>query len=141
MLAVGVVTLELETISKLLVRDVCQGLSPLMGTVLVPLGFADASDVPFSCLGIQAYVELGAWLFVASLLLANLVHFCVLCMFKAYLDGRAHAHLRPTADGEGQEHAQARLPPAMAVLRALRVIQVVAPGPRTAGSIVATLPL
>jgi hypothetical protein len=29
----------------------------------------------------------------------------------------------------------------MAVLRALRVIQVVAPGPRTAGSIVATLPL
>jgi hypothetical protein len=47
----------------------CQGVSPLMGTVLVPLGFADASDVPFSCLGIQAYVELGAWLFVASLLL------------------------------------------------------------------------
>jgi hypothetical protein len=63
-------------------------------------------------------------------------------LFKAYLDGRAHAHLRPTADAEGQEnHAQARLSPAMAVLRALRVIQVVAPGPRTAGSIVATLPL
>jgi hypothetical protein len=141
-LAVGVVTLEMETISKFLVRDVCQGVSPLMGTVLVPLGLVDASDVPFSCLAIQAYVELGAWLFVATLLLANLVHFGVMRMFKAYLDGRAHAHLRPTADAEGQEnHAQARLPPAMAVLRALRVIQVVAPGPRTAGSVVATLPL
>ena len=141
-LSVGVVTLEMETISKFLVRDVCQGVSPLMSTVLVPLGFAEASDVPFSCLGIQAYVELGAWLFVATLLLANLVHFCVMRVFKAYLDGRAHAHLRPTADAEGQEnHAQARLPPAMAVLRALRVIQVVAPGPRAAGSIVATLPL
>lgn len=140
-LAIAVTTLELKTVSKFLVEENCEVINPILLNVLYPSGLFDITlrDVESSCFGMEASVQIGAYVFFAGLVINNFVHLFITKLFKAYIENRKHsaAHfeammLNNTAGSERQslQVNQSELPKlgcGISTLQRLRLITVERP--------------
>ncbi|CAK9071739.1 Parkin coregulated gene protein homolog (Hypertension-related protein 1-like protein) (PARK2 coregulated gene protein) [Durusdinium trenchii] len=114
-LAVAVTVLEIKTVTSFLVAGTCDPVQGIMSNILLPLGLVTAADVEGSCFGMTAEIQAGAFLFLASLALLNVVNLIVVKLFEAYVFNRKLPTHTSEFDGEAAP-PDAALPRRVSVL-------------------------